>query len=343
MRRLAAAVAAVTLGLTLAPAARAQLASTQVEFLFGPAGTLDDRSWSPQPGSVVTGRWQVRVHATSSGSLERLQVRLESEEEGLAPAGQGPPPRLYSLLSGAREDELSFEWDTAAVTPLNGRYRWVAEASSYLGSSSTAVLDGLKVNNPPEPPGPVSVRLDGSTPVVSWAAATEQDVVGWRIWRAPSGTDSFEPAGTVQSQEFRDEGAPPGAQTYEVNAVRRSPVTAGGIPSQLSARTQAVQVPGAVPPPPAAPAPSLPPVRGKPQSAGTFRPDLPYVTPPSSAPASPSPAVSPSAAVLPSQVTAARVPHSTTADRLRFWAAGAVLLAAGVGAWRVRRKVLTGR
>ena len=341
MRRLAAAVAALIVVLSLAPAAGAQLVSTQVAFVFAPAGAPDDRNGSPQPGSVVTGRWQIRVHATSTGSLERLQVRLESEEEGLGPASQGPPPRLYTLLSATREDELSFEWDTAAVTPLNGRYRWVAEASSYLGPASTAVLDGLKVNNAPEPPSAVSVRLDGSVPVVSWGAAAEQDVVGWRVWRAPAGTDSFEPVGMAQGREFRDEGAPAGAQTYGVNAVRRSPVTAGGVASQLSARTEAVQVPGVVPPASVVPTPSLPPVRGTPQSAGAFRPDLPYATP--SPASSPSPAASPSEAVLPSRVTAARVPRPTTADRLRFWAAGVVLLGAGAAAWYVRRKILTGR
>src|SRR2546423_3274833 len=120
------------------------------------------------------GRWQSRGGVAASAALERLAVGLESEEHGLTPAGQGPPPRVWSLMTPTAQDELSFEWDTAALTPLNGRYRWVAEASSYLGSVTTAVLGDLNVNNPPEPPGAISVRLEGSTPVVSWGPPAEQ-------------------------------------------------------------------------------------------------------------------------------------------------------------------------
>ncbi|HEY8200632.1 MAG TPA: hypothetical protein VII47_04695 [Actinomycetota bacterium] len=346
MRRLAAVVAAVAVVVGLAPAASAQLVTTQIAFLSPPEGAADVREWSPQPGSVVTGRWQIRVRATSSGALERLAVRLESEEEGLTPAGQGPQPRVYSLLTPTAQDELSFEWDTVASTPLNGRYRWVAEASSYLGAPTTAVLGDLKVSNPPEPPGSVSVRLEGPTPVVSWGPPAEQDVVGWRVWRAPAGTDSFAPVGTVQVRELRDAGAPPGSQVYAVNAVRRSPATAGGVASQLSAPTAPVQVPGVVASPPV-PSP-LPTVRGIPQPAGTFNPDLPYALPsvagPSAVPSHDAASLPASAGPVPaSHPAAARPPRSPAPDRVRFWVAGVLLLGAGALAWRFRRKVLTGR
>ena len=345
MRRLAA-VVAMAMVVGLAPAARAQLVTTQVEFLSPPQGAADLRAWSPQPGGVVTGRWQIRVRATSSGALERLAVRLESEDEGVTPADQGPAPRVYSLLAPTAQDELSFEWDTATSTPLNGRYRWVAEASSFLGAPTTAVLGDLEVDNPPEPPVSVSVRLDGTTPVVSWGPPAEQDVVRWRVWRAPAGTDSFTPVGMVTGRELRDTAAPPGGQIYAVNAVRRSPATAGGVASQLSAPTAPVQVPGVVASPPV-PSP-LPTVRGVPQPAGSFNPDLPYALP-SGAGASPAPSpgaasIGPSPAPVPaSHRAAARSARSSAPDRVRFWVAGVLLLAAGALAWHFRRKLLSGR
>jgi hypothetical protein len=287
----------------------------------------------------VSERWQIRVRAVSSAVLERLAVRLESEDQGVTPSGQGPAPRAYSLLAPQQQDELSFEWDTAATAPLNVRYRWVAEASSYLGTVTTAVLGDLKVSNPPEPPGSVSVRLEGSTPVVSWGPSPEQDVVGWRVWRAPAGTDSFAPVGTTETRELRDTAAPPGDQVYEVNAIRRSPATPGGVASQLSPPTAAVRVPGVVSP---APVPSpLPTVRGVPQPAGTFSPGLPYATPvapsPSAAPALPRASSGRSAPA------AAREPRPSGADRLRFWGAGLLLLGAGAAVWFLRRRLLGNR
>jgi hypothetical protein len=341
LRRLAMVLVTGAAVLGLAPAARSQIVTTTVEFLSAPPGTADARSWSPQQGTVVSGRWQIRVRATSSGALERLAVRLESEEDGVTPSGQGPGPRSYSLLAPVQRDELSFEWDTAATAPLNGRYRWVAEASSYLGTVTTAVLGDLEVSNPPEPPSAVSVRLDGSTPVVSWGPPREQDVVGWRVWRAPAGTDSFTPVGTVSAQELRDAGAPPGDQVYAVNAVRRSPANAGGVASQLSPPTAPVRVPGVAPSPPV-PSP-VPTVRGQPQPAGIFSPDLPYATPTTPSPSTSSASrASPGSPVRPSG-TAARSPRPSDIHRIWFWALGVLLLGAAVPVWRLRNKLLGDR
>jgi hypothetical protein len=340
MRRLPLTAVALALLVPAAPA-RAQLAVTTVEFVFGPGGAVEDRTLSPPPGSVVSGRWQIRVRAVSSGTLERISLRLEAEDVGLQPAGAQPAPKSFPLLSGVKENELVIDWDTATTAARNGSYRWVAEASSHLGEIKTAVLSGLKVNNPPEPPGQVEVQLDGATPVVTWGVAAEPDVVGWRVWRAPEGIEYHEPVGTVETREFRDQGAPPGPQTYEVNAVRRSPVTPRGIPSQLSARTAAVVVPGVVvaPPTPAALPSPLPAVQGGPQSSGTFNPELPYATP-APAPEAPPPATEPAAEP---QAVPAAAPAVQAADRLRFVGAGVLLLTVALLAWRLRHKLVTGR
>jgi hypothetical protein len=323
----------------LATPARA-LSTTTVEFVMGPAG-VEDRTLSPQPGSVVTGRWAITVRATSSGGLKRVSLRLQSEDIGVEPAGEQPPPKTYALLSGVLQDEFTVTWDTVATAPRNGTYLWIAEAASHFGEIKTALLGRLLVNNPPQPPGDVAVRLDGTTPVVTWGPAAEPDVIGWRVWRAPAGMEVHEPLATVQTREFRDEGAPPGPQTYEVNAVRRSPVTPHGVPSQLSARTGPVVVPGVVAPPPSPPAPSppAPSVQGRPQSAGSFDPLLPFATP-SAAPATATPSVPPASA---RPAAAPPRPATDARDRLRLTGAGVLLLAVSLLAWRLRRRLLTGR
>ena len=339
MRRLPLVLALIAALLAPSPA-RAQLSTTSVEFVFGPA-EVEDRTRSPRPGSVVTGQWAITVRATSSGGLKRVSLRLEAEDIGVTPAGEQPPPETYPLLPGVLEDEVTVVWDTAATAPRNGTYRWIAEAASHIGEIKTALLGRLQVNNPPQPPADVAVRLDGATPVVTWGAAREPDVIGWRVWRAPAGVEVHEPLGTVEAREFRDQAAPPGPQTYEVNAVRRSPVTPRGVPSQLSTRTDPVVVPGVVAPPPSpppAPSPS-PAIEGRPQSAGGFDPLLPYGTPgpapvtatPTPPPGSPPPAAAPAG------------PRTEAVDQLRFAGAGALLLAVALLAWRLRRKLLTGR
>jgi hypothetical protein len=325
----------------VAPApARAQFSTTTVEFVFGPA-EVEDRTRSPRPGSVVTGQWAITVRATSSGGLKRVSLRLEAEDVGVTPAGEQPAPETYPLLPGVLEDEVTVLWDSAATAPRNGTYRWIAEAASHIGEIKTALLGRLQVNNPPQPPGDVAVRLDGATPVVTWGAAAEPDVIGWRVWRAPAGLEVHEPLATVETREFRDQGAPPGPQTYEVNAVRRSPVTPLGVPSQLSARTDPVVVPGVVTPPPSppprpSPAPS---VQGRPQSPGAFDPLLPYGTP-SAAPVTASPSPPPGS---PPPAAAPARPGIDASDRLRYAGAGALLLAVALLAWRLRRRLLTDR
>jgi hypothetical protein len=340
MRRVGAALAVLVLVLTFAPAAVGQLAVTRVEFLFGPAeGGAVDRSWSPPPGTVVDGTWQVRVRATSTGSLSRLVLHVESED-GLPVSGEGPPPREYTLIPATREDELSFAWGTAALTPLNGRYRWVAEAASHLGSIATAVLPDLQVNNPPEPPSSVTARLDGATPVVTWGPAKEGDVTGWRVWRAAADTESVALVGEVASPQYRDEAAPAGAHAYQVNAIRRSPVSPRGIASQLSEKTTDVVVPGVVPTPPApSPAPKQAQPRGRPQGVGTFDAQLPYANP-AAGPSPPGPTPKPSPSPLAASSTPARF---SAGERLRFGATGVLLLGAALLLWRLRGRLLTCR
>ncbi|MGH2687567.1 MAG: hypothetical protein ACRDKW_01990, partial [Actinomycetota bacterium] len=119
--------------------ARAQFSTTTVEFVLGPA-EVEDRSLSPRPGSVVTGRWAITVRATSSGGLKRVSLRLESEDVGVEPVGEPPPPTTYPLLNGVLEDEVTVTWDTAATAPRNGTYRWIAEAASHIGEIKTALL-----------------------------------------------------------------------------------------------------------------------------------------------------------------------------------------------------------
>lgn len=338
-----AALVAVLAGLSAYRADGQVAPSTEIEFLVAPPGTPVDqlRSWSPASGAEIDGTWKIRVRARSSGSLESIGLRLEAEEPHLPVPSSPVVSETYPIVDQVASKDVIYSWNSRALTARNGRYRWVAQATSHPVGAAQAVLEGLKVVNRPLQPTGVAVSLEGERPVVTWNANSEPDILEYRVWRAPDQTDLFDVVGRVSTAEFRDGSAPPGPQIYRLNAVRRSPSSPRGLTSDLSEVAGPVVVPGALPappvPPPAAPAQ---PERAAPapkRNFGRFATTLPYASVP--APAATQPAAPPPP--VETRPIAQPVARISLSERLRYIGIGLLLLVTALLSWRGRQHLVS--
>jgi hypothetical protein len=252
---------------------------------------------------------------------------------------------------GKTTDTIKMTWDTTSLTRYNGQYGISATATSLLGSRATFSIPNLLVNNPPAQPGGVSANLEGTVPVVTWPANPEPDLVGYRVLRSTAG-GSYSSVGTVSSASFRDQSAPQGqALTYEVVAVRASPVDAAGIassPSNPSApvtpSTVVVQplTLGPHAPPVAAPIKPAPRAPGRAEAGAfpenTFAATLPFKQP---IPQATVPTFSP---LDPKALGALPQGYSTTSwsQKLRYLGTAALLVVISLVIIRFARKLRTG-
>lgn len=200
------------------------------------------------PGSdAVKGTVTVQVASTPEPGLlggENVSVTVTITP----PSGAGGPITLNLSPKGGDLHEAS--WNTSSL-PYNGNYglEAVARSSSLLGEKSQRATATAKVANPPATPTGVKAVLKDGVPHVTWSANTEKDLLGYRLMRSADGGGPVEvSAGAATS--FTDSGAPHSAAlTYRVIAVRKSPVSASGVPSGTSAPSAAVTIPAPPPPP----------------------------------------------------------------------------------------------
>jgi hypothetical protein len=300
------------------------------------ASGTDARQCTPAAGSTVAGSWALWVDAGSVDFLRSFTVSIVPAD-GSIPAlpdtatvarTYGPP-----LLAGSKlQDSIKTTWDTNRATPYNGEYRISATAVSALGSQATAMVSGVRVNNPPAQPAGLAVRLEGTVPVLTWAANPEPDLSGYTVLRSTGG--SFSPVGAAPSNGFRDVNAPAGQPlTYEIVAKRRSPADPAGISSSPSnpstpvtparadiqatnlpapAGPPSIKVPGAAAVGGAAPAPA---------PEDTFAATLPFTQPAPQQTPAPFPTMN-----AQSLGAAQGFAPSTSAQKLRYLAAAAFLL-----------------
>jgi hypothetical protein len=359
---LAAAVPVLTAPAQAAAACQGAVTSAfDVQLTIMQASSPGARQCTPAPNSTLTGTWSVSITAASIDLLSDFTVSIVPAKTGIPALGpDATVSRHYcalavSLVGGdcpnkpTNSDSIGMTWDTGKLTPYNGVYEITTSATSLLGDQASASVTGLMVNNPPGAPSGVTAALAGPVPVVYWAPNPEPDITGYKVLRSSGG--GYTQVGTATSPAFDDTGAPQGSPlTYEVVAVRASPVTPGGIASAASAPSNAV-TPGATPvaqvalpsPKPAAlpkVAVAKPPTLGSaeivPQVDNTFAPTLPFgqaIPTDTALPALPTTA--------PRALAADPAAHgATTAAKVRDVAAALVLLILAFFVVRLARNIL---
>lgn len=229
---------------------------------------------TPSDGSVVEGAQLVRAQATVSAPsfLKTFKVVIAADDPTIPAFESATTDGPY----GRTEHILETDWDTTDLTKYNGAYKIVAMAetceadcSSQNTSLTSSSVGGIRVNNPPGRPTGVRAAFRGDTPIVTWNANREDDLLGYQVLRTDDGS-KFVTVGGVPAGEprsFQDLEAPRGVGlSYSVVAVRRSPVAGPSeacrlfdstcITSPPSESTQYAAIPG--PPPNSSPAPVEP-------------------------------------------------------------------------------------
>ena len=252
----------------------------------GPDTTpADAHQCTPASGSTLTGSWNIRLDALSLSSLKSFSVSIVPVDPSIpALPPSAATSRTYPLVilgNGKISDTIEMSWDTGSMR-YNGTYQISATAVSMLNSTPNALVGDLRINTPPAQPPGASATLDGTVPVLNWTANSEPDLTGYRILRSANG-GAYAPVGTSPGNSFRDTKAPQGQPLkYEIVALRKSPVDAGGIASAASLPSGAV----VAAPPPVTPTAAAPVTRATTGSASnnapaqdpssTFAPTLPF-------------------------------------------------------------------
>lgn len=180
-----------------------------------------------------------------------MSLSILSESDGVPSPGSpspGDPVKVWQFPenSGVRSQTFRFEWDTNELTPYNGRYRIIYRARTRVPNSGTQVVrEGVFVDNPPRQPAPPVVRSSGNkTFNVEWRPAGEPDLISYTLYRARTNSASEQPkdsafqvVGTQKGVTKTDQVTDPGAYWYKIQSTRRSFVTAQGIGSVLSRRS----------------------------------------------------------------------------------------------------------
>lgn len=245
LRRVAAIVLLATTLLCVAQAALASVDAT-IEFKFADAGASKDqaRSMTPRPNSAIDGSYSIVVQAGATSSIRSVSVRVEPDPSQNVPAlGTGSSRSQSYPTGGVYTTSLSMPWDTNAVTPYNAVYRIVATLEPQVGSPTTATVEKLYVDNPPLMPSGLKVRIDANNrPVLTWTANAEPDLIGYEVFRAVESRPATKIA-TTGKIYYTDTRAPSGVSlTYQLVAVRNSPVDTSGVRSSFTKSSQAVKV-----------------------------------------------------------------------------------------------------
>jgi len=245
----------------------------------------DAHQCTPASGSTLTGSWNIRLDALSLSSLKSFSVSIVPADPSIpALPPSATTSRTYPLVvlgNGKIGDTIEMSWDTGSMR-YNGTYQISATAVSMLNSTTHALVGDLRINNPPAQPPGASAILDGTVPVLNWTANSEPDLIGYRILRSANG-GAYTSVGTSPGNSFRDTKAPQGQPLkYEIVALRKSPVDAGGIASAASLPSGAV----VAAPPPLTPTVAAPVTRAPTGStsnnapaqdpSSTFAPTLPF-------------------------------------------------------------------
>ncbi|MEO7803810.1 MAG: hypothetical protein ABIS18_05140 [Actinomycetota bacterium] len=212
---------------------------------------------TPPPGEVVgTHRVVASAQAQSSIKSFSLHILPDPAETSIPPLGPSAQNTVTFDPGVTNYAELDLMWDTVTLTPYNGMYVIKASVYSHVDSSSSdASVQNLAVNNPPAQPSGVRVKLDKSDiPLITWFSNKEPDLVGYEVLRTAGNNPPVRIA-TTQALSYRDVKAPKDVSlSYEVVAVRYSPVTPSSGIKTVSSPTSSLIIASAE----EAPRPTLP-------------------------------------------------------------------------------------
>ncbi|MCA1839000.1 MAG: hypothetical protein ABR507_07735 [Actinomycetota bacterium] len=214
---------------------------TSIQFRFG----TDSTKLTPPSGTELSGQdpWNVFVTASAPTALRSFSLRLITDDSAIPALGPGSKIDKFYPVVPTTSDSITMPWSPAVLTPYNGNYRLEAEVTSMLGDVSKVTVDNLFVNSAPNAPAGVRLTLDGTSPVVSWTANSEPDIVGYDVYRSLAGAS---PTNLTRVSEvaLKDTSAPKGVDlTYQVAAVRKSPIGDGTITSAKTASANSVSIP----------------------------------------------------------------------------------------------------
>lgn len=218
-----------------------------------PTPTPPPQGCVPASGSRLTGvvdlRWSVQADQTRP--LETVELFILSEESGVpSPNDRGAVlSETFPKNDAVTEKTFTFPWDTASLTPHNGIYKVVVVASTHPPSQGvphsgasggcednpcTRERVDLRVDNPPKAvAAPRIVAKTEQSVSLEWDAATEPDVLHYRVFRAQTENkdaappySAFKEIGTATTTSYRDEKvATEGIYWYAIIVTRRSVVT----------------------------------------------------------------------------------------------------------------------
>lgn len=320
------------------------------------------RACTPNAGATISGNWTVQIDAAVGLSdLTSFSVAITPADSFIPPLGSGATvSRTYpsTLLSGGKyaRDSIAIPWDTTSLTPYNGAYTVTATAAALVGGTVNATVPNILVNNPPIAPGGVTAALNGTVPEISWVKNPEPDITGYQVLRSASG-GPFVPVGSPTATTFRDTTAPQATPlSYEVIALRTSPLGPAGIASAPSA-SAALALPAPSPQPSPQPSPGgtpapktakttapLPGANAAPTGPETtFAPTLPFAQaiPTVTGTALPALPGDPGSAQALTTASGSQGP-TTGAQKLRFLVTAAFILMVSVLLVRQARRMIRG-
>jgi hypothetical protein len=129
--------------------------------------------------------------------------------------------RLVDQVAGIPEGVGTTSW-TVSVDLDDGSYAWRARASdpAQTGPWMPSAHFTVSIDVPPAPPAGLAAVPGYASVALSWRASTEPDVVGYRVYRAPSATGPFLRVGSPVVASFEDRGLVNGVTVYyQVTAV----------------------------------------------------------------------------------------------------------------------------
>lgn len=239
MKRATITLAAGVMALFSAPAVAGLDVTVTPRHAAEGASDSEARLWTPRPGSVVSGPWNITIDATASTSLKEFSVSLLPEEQQLPTPAGGSIARTYGV-NAKTADTIQIPWNSNALTPYNGFYKILSSATSHGANSEAKELLGLKVNNPPVTPVGVRAVIEEDGSSITWKPNPEPDITNYRVYRSVDDS-SFSQIGVATGTRYTDADVPKDVSLrYQVVAIRRSVVTPGGVPSPPTKPTSSI-------------------------------------------------------------------------------------------------------
>jgi fibronectin type 3 domain-containing protein len=167
----------------------------------------------------------VEISWSSAGSLDLDHYRVSRETVATFPGARaGEPAGVVEIGTVPAAGRLRIR-DEAARTGAEYRYRVVAvDHAGNVGEPAEASLHFRRLAAPPATRRVVAKLVEGGV-ALSWERVIDDELVGYRVYRATISTGVYEPVSKLiphaRAREFIDHGGGP-THYYQVRAVDRS-------------------------------------------------------------------------------------------------------------------------